>query len=104
MTGKLEYLPVPTMRRDRNRRPARTSVSCSASYFMASIGRTLPAADEFHDLDPVAVMDRSRFPRLALHDPVVHLDGDPVRLDPEIRDEPTHVSRRRQRAKLAVNL
>ncbi len=92
MTACDEYLPVPTISRDVNVRPAMVkvvsaiakaclcvSVLCGPSHRRAR----LAAADEVHDLDAVAVTDERRRERMALENHEIVLDGDAPRIDLE---------------------
>ena len=62
MTACDGYLPVPTISRDVNVRPAMTkgvSMQIVDSVAVAVTSSSLPAADEVHDLDRVARRRRS---------------------------------------------
>src|SRR5688500_17713952 len=68
------YFPVPTIKRDRNVRPAITKGSENMSPAHSS-------PHEIHDLDFVAVADERRRVAIALDDRQVVLDGDETRID-----------------------
>ena len=60
ITGCDGYLPVPTMSRDRNVRPAMTkgvSVTVPVSAARAPRAMVLAAADRVDDFEPVALAD-----------------------------------------------
>src|SRR5207247_105206 len=94
MTWRVGYLPVPTMRRDRNSRPARINES-----LMISIVPPLPrtpsqagrggsaAADEGDDLERVAVVESHRGVLGAGHDPAIVLDRDRLAFEGEPAEE-----------------
>src|SRR5688500_11507106 len=74
ITGCEGYLPVPTISREANVRPAMTNgVSVMP----------LAATHEIHDFDPVAVVHQHLGEPLAPDDGEVVLDRDPSRIDVE---------------------
>ena len=105
-----EYLPVPTMSRDVNVRPAivkeyqlprrasmcsRNAVSCVSSLWRVASA----AAHEIHDFDPIAVADERGRERVALEDREVVFDGDAPRIDLEPLEQllrPTAAGRARR--------
>src|ERR1051325_11610893 len=87
ITAGDEYLPVPTINRDVNVLPAMLKVS---------IRCPLSSADEVDDLDEVAVVNHGVAGGGALDDGQVVLDGNPARVDREVRQEIGDGQRRRQ--------
>ena len=96
MTWCVGYLPVPTISRERNSRPAMTngrihSISGGQELRDQTSDLRSPvdlsAADEIHDLDLVAVVDRGRGVGVALDDDEVAFDGDAARIDLEPREQ-----------------
>src|SRR5262245_53566243 len=89
MTGCDEYLPVPTMSRDLNVRPAmlngKSFLVFPASSPVQPECLTTPfggaAADKIHDLDFVAVADQRRGKRVALDDDHVVFDRNASGID-----------------------
>src|SRR5439155_4692358 len=78
VSAKDAYLPVPTIRRERYSRPARTKGSADRAISAAS--------DEMDDLDAVAGGEPPGGVVGARHHGAVHLDGDPPRSEPEPHD------------------
>ena len=76
-----EYLPVPTMSRDVNVRPAMTT---GVSIMLM---RGLTAADEVDDFDAVAVADDDLGKALTLEDGEVMLHCHAPRIDVELRQQ-----------------
>src|SRR6185436_14494721 len=88
MTCRVGYLPVPTMRRERNSRPARINESLMVSIVPPLPRRSPPAAgpplasaDEGHDLERVAVVQAHGGVLGARHHAAVVLDGDGLALE-----------------------
>src|SRR5688500_6279364 len=69
------YLPVPTIRRDANVRPAMTNGVSFNSQLPTPQTRSA-AADKVHDFDPVAVADDHLWKAVALDDGEVVFHGD----------------------------
>src|SRR5688572_20057225 len=77
------YLPVPTMSRDRNVRPAMTkgvSVICHLRH-------ELTTPDEIDDLDAVALVHERVVEEVPLQDREVVLDSHAPRIDGELRQQ-----------------
>ena len=88
MTAFEGYLPVPTIRRDANVRPAMTNGRINGhAHDWSTLEHVLPAADEVHDLDGIAVGDDDVGERVALENGEVVLDGDAPRVDVELRQQ-----------------
>src|SRR4051812_9534638 len=88
-----EYLPVPTMRREANVRPAMTNGSLVGPVCMGAFTGEAwrsAAADEVHDLDLVALVDDGRVVGDLLDDELVALDGDAASVDRELLEQPAH--------------
>jgi len=84
MTGCEEYLPVPTMSRDLNARPAMVNGESfmALSLIRRDKGRAAaPAADEIHDLDLVAVAHQRGSERVAFDNHHVVFDRNPPGID-----------------------
>src|SRR3954464_8177475 len=81
MTCRLGYLPVPTMSRDLNSRPARINESVMARSYQLS------AADERHDLERVPVVEAHGRVLRARHHAAVVLDRDRAPLEGEPAQE-----------------
>src|SRR5688572_32876152 len=77
------YLPVPTIRRDVKRRPAMTK----AVSFMAKVPVQLPAADEVHDFDPIAIVHPHVGKQRSFDDGVIVLHGDAARIEGQLRQQ-----------------
>src|SRR5438094_2061546 len=94
IASKLGYFPVPTMRRDRNSRPARMKGSPLMLTMVARAagGPCLAPAHERHDLEPVAVVQAQRGVLGAGHDAQVVLDRHPRPVEGELAQ---HVGHRR---------
>src|SRR5688572_18193033 len=98
------YLPVPTMSRDRNVRPAMTKLESTMVKFtnvriyewmdcrgsvapqfvhssIRQLRRSSPSADEVHNLHPVAVSDDDLGEALPLQDGEIVLHGHASRID-----------------------
>src|SRR5947209_2983919 len=76
ITGGELYLPVPTMSREEKVLSAMVSLSMVLSALLS-------AADEVHDLHPIAVADERLAERRTLEYDEVVLDGDAARIDLE---------------------
>src|SRR5262245_47968963 len=85
------YLPVPTINRDVNVRPA-----------MVKLSNASASADEVDDFDEVAVADHGVAERGTFDDGQVVLDRNTARVDCEVRQKIGDRQRRRQIVALAV--
>ena len=84
------YLPVPTISLDLNVRPAMVKgVSAIATACLSC----LPAADEVHDLNAVAVADERGGEGVALENHEIVLDGDAPRINLELLEQFVHRQR-----------
>src|SRR5688572_16286896 len=85
------YLPVPTMSRERNVRPAMTKeVSAVKSQIpnpKAREARLLASADEVHDLHGIAFAHDDIREGVALEDGQVVLNGDTAGVDVELGEQ-----------------
>src|SRR6266545_576097 len=84
MTAKEEYLPVPTISRDVNERPAMISGS---GFMVLDSSADGAAADEVDDLDLIACLHFRRVVVGALHDVEVAFHGHPARIDPKLGEQ-----------------
>ena len=124
-----EYLPVPTISRDVNVRPAMTNgvsvnsqlptpnsqplptpnhqsvINNQQPIAQSKIGNQkccLPASNEVHDLEPVAFADDDLGIGLALDDGQIVLDGDAARIDFQPGQQTSHRDRLVQLVAFAV--
>jgi hypothetical protein len=98
ISGKLAYLPVPTMRRDRKERPATIIRSLELHYCEA----VLPATDERDHLELVAIRNE-RVPEIrTAQDPAVPFHRDAARIQTEVLEESLDRNARGELARLAV--
>src|SRR5829696_5287085 len=89
MTAKDEYLPVPTISRDVNVRPAMTSGSGVAMglVLLSETPPGLATTDEVDDLDLVALADHGRVEHRTPHNDEVVLDRDATGVDRQHREQ-----------------
>src|SRR6187401_938447 len=105
MTAKEEYLPVPTISRDVNVRPAMTRGSGVAMGYVFGLQRLLPlsaAAHEVDDFDFVALTDHRGLERCPANHHEVVLDGDSPPIDRQRGEQGRHGYRTVELVRFAV--
>src|SRR5689334_24900788 len=78
------YLPVPTIRRDRNARPAISSGASSAGSTADTVPVTSTSPDEVHQLYGITGRQRGLAQPGSPNDEAVVLDHDRARIQPEV--------------------
>src|SRR6187401_3393429 len=101
MTAKDEYLPVPTMRRDANSRPAMTRGSAKG-LGIGDWGLVMATTHEIHNFHLVAVLNLRTVIVGALDDVHVVLHGHAAWIDVQLREQSGQRQRTGELVRLAV--